>query len=62
MQIIETCPKCGHDMYDYTVTITPGKEELHVKECLNCGWAWERREDAEVKRVPFVPNGWIEHA
>lgn len=59
MQIIETCPKCGHDLIEYVVAISHAKR---IKRCQYCGWAWERREDAEVMRVPFDPNGWIEHA
>ncbi len=60
MLIIETCPKCGHDLTEYMITTNP---EIRVKECHHCGWKWERREDGEeVMRVPFDPNGWIEHA
>ncbi len=60
MKIIETCPKCGHDIDDYVLAI--GRVR-HVKECPNCGLSWERiLNNEEVKRVPFDPNGWIERA
>ena len=47
--IIETCPKCGHDLHDLVITTYP---PIPVKKCLNCGWSWEGERE-EVVRVPF---------
>lgn len=47
--IIQTCPKCGADLHEMMLASAP---PIHVKECLSCGYRYERRE--EVIRVPFV--------
>lgn len=52
MIIIETCPKCGHDLFDSVICTNP---PISKKECHNCGWTWERKREEEV-RVPFVEN------
>lgn len=52
MVIIETCPKCGHDLFDSVLYTNP---PIPKKECLNCGWTWEGEPD-QVIRVPFVGN------
>lgn len=50
--IIETCPKCGHDLV-YTVICT--NPPIPKKGCPNCGWSLEG-EPEEVVRVPFGGN------
>lgn len=52
MIIIETCPKCGHDLVDSVICTNP---PIPKKECHNCGWTWEGKRE-EVIRVPFVEN------
>ncbi len=52
MIIIETCPKCGHDLFDSVICTNP---PIPKKECHNCGWTWEGQRE-EVIRVPFVEN------
>lgn len=34
MQIIYTCPKCGHDLRHIAICTNP-------PECPNCGWRYE---------------------
>ena len=52
MIIIETCPKCGHDLFDSVICTNP---PIPKKECHNCGWTWEGQRE-EVIRVPFNKN------
>lgn len=52
MIIIETCPRCGHDLHDVMLTSNP---PIPQKECFNCGWSWTG-EPEEVIRVPFGGN------
>lgn len=47
--IIETCPKCGHDLQDLVITTYP---PIPAKQCFNCGWHWEGKRE-EIVRVPF---------
>ena len=47
--IIETCPKCGHDLQDLVITTYP---PIPAKQCFNCGWYWEGKRE-EIVRVPF---------
>lgn len=49
MIIIETCPKCGHDLHHLVIDTYP---PIPRKECWNCGWSWEG-EVEEIVRVPF---------
>lgn len=51
--IIETCPKCGHDLHDLVIATYP---PIPRKECWSCGWSWEG-EPEEVIRMPFGGNG-----
>ena len=47
--IIETCPKCGHDLIDLVLTTYP---PIPKKQCTFCDWSWTgQRED--IIRVPF---------
>ena len=50
--LIETCPKCGHDLVDLIIATYP---PIPRKECWNCGWSWEGKQE-EVVRVPFGDN------
>lgn len=50
--IIETCPKCGHDLHDLVICTYP---PIPQKKCFNCGWEWTG-EPEEVIRVPFGGN------
>lgn len=50
--IIETCPKCGHDLQNLMIATYP---PIPRKECWNCGWSWEGERE-EVVRVPFGGN------
>ncbi len=52
--IIETCPKCGHDLIDEVICTNP---PIPKKGCLNCGWYWEG-EPEEVIRRPFGGNSF----
>lgn len=54
MIIIETCPKCGHDLIDTTICTYPPRPQ---KYCPQCGWNWTE-EPAEVMRIPFGGNGY----
>lgn len=55
MIIIETCPKCGHDLHDVMLASFP---PIPKKECWNCGWSWTG-EPEEVIRMPFGGNSLI---
>lgn len=46
--IIQTCPKCGHDLEDLVLTTYP---PIYEKRCSACGWSWSKR--SELIRVPF---------
>lgn len=50
--IIETCPKCGHDLHDLVIATFP---PIPRKECWQCGWCWEG-EPEKIIRVPFGGN------
>ena len=50
--IIETCPKCGHDLMDEVICTYP---PIPRKVCHNCGWSWEGQRE-EIIRVPFGHN------
>lgn len=50
--IIETCPKCGHDLHDVILASNP---PIPKKECFNCGWSWTG-EPEQIMRVPFGGN------
>jgi len=53
MIIIETCPKCGHDLHDEVICTYP---PIPRKICYSCGWSWEG-EPERIMRVPFGGNG-----
>lgn len=52
MIVIETCPKCGHDLMDVMLTSNP---PIPKKECCNCGWSWTGQAD-QVVRAPFIED------
>ena len=52
MIIIETCPKCGHDLQDEVICTYP---PIPRKVCWNCGWSWTG-ETEKITRVPFGGN------
>lgn len=52
MIVIETCPKCGHDLLNTVICTYP---PIPRKECPNCDWYWEGERE-EVMRVPFGGN------
>lgn len=54
MIIIETCPKCGHDLLDTVICTYP---PIPRKECPNCDWYWEGEQE-EIMRVPFGGNSY----
>ena len=54
MIIIETCPKCGHDLHDEVICTYP---PIPRKVCYNCGWSWEEEQE-EVVRIPFGGNSY----
>lgn len=47
--IIETCPKCGHDLVDICQTIYPPK---YGKLCFKCGWKSDPEQE-EMIRIPY---------
>ena len=49
MIIIETCPKCGHDLQNEVLCTYP---PIPRKVCCNCGWSWTG-ESEKIRRVPF---------
>jgi hypothetical protein len=52
MIIIETCPKCGHDLTDLVLATYP---PIPQKKCFGCGWEWTCERE-EIVRVPFGGN------
>lgn len=55
MIIIETCPRCGHDLVDSMIYTYP---PIPVKECPRCGWRYERTPE-KVVRVPFNEDSYV---
>lgn len=49
MILIETCPKCGSDLFGSVICTYP---PISRKECPSCGWSWESR-PTDVIKVPF---------
>ena len=52
--IIETCPKCGHDLHDLIIATNP---PIPHKKCFECGWEWFG-EPEQVIRRPFGGNSF----
>lgn len=52
MIVVETCPKCGHDLHDVVICTYP---PIPRKVCWNCGWSWTGKPE-KIIRVPFGGN------
>ena len=52
MIVVETCPKCGHDLHDVVICTYP---PIPRKVCWNCGWSWTGK-PKKITRVPFGGN------
>jgi hypothetical protein len=52
--IIETCPKCGHDLINEMICTYP---PIPRKSCPSCGWSWEGEQE-EIIRQPFGGNSF----
>ena len=52
MIVVETCPKCGHDLHDVVICTYP---PIPRKVCWNCGWSWTGKPE-KIRRVPFGGN------
>ena len=52
MIVVETCPKCGHDLHDVVICTYP---PIPRKLCWNCGWSWTGKPE-KITRVPFGSN------
>ena len=52
MIVVETCPKCGHDLHDVVICTYP---PIPRKVCWNCGWSWTG-DPEKITRVPFGGN------
>ena len=52
MIVVETCPKCGHDLHDEVICTYP---PIPSKVCWNCGWSWTGKPE-KITRVPFGGN------
>ena len=52
MIVVETCPKCGHDLHDVVICTYP---PIPRKVCWNCGWSWTGKSE-KITRVPFGGN------
>lgn len=50
MQIIYTCPKCGHDLQELMLPSNPPQYEKH---CPNCGWSHIEKQQNDVVRTPY---------
>ena len=47
--IIETCPKCGSDLFASVIYTQP---PINCMDCPSCGWHWESKPEL-IERVPF---------
>lgn len=52
MIIVETCPKCGHDLLESVICTNP---PIQKKDCPKCGWTWEGQR-TDIIRAPFDVN------
>ena len=52
MQIIYTCPRCGHDLIAISTASIP---PIHSMWCMACGWSSEGERE-EIIRVPYGDN------
>ena len=56
MIMIETCPKCGHDLQNTVICTYP---PIPRKVCWNCGWSWTGKPE-KIVRVPFGDNSIVD--
>ena len=49
MILIETCPKCGHDLIPLVLASYP---PIPAKSCLYCGYFWQGNRE-QIERIPF---------
>ena len=49
MQLIYTCPNCGHDLQDICLTSNP---PINKKVCHYCGWSVEEPQE-NIVRIPY---------
>lgn len=54
MIVIETCPKCGHDLQPGCYTTNP---PIPYVRCPACGWSHEGNPE-QVVRIPFGGNSY----
>ena len=47
--IIETCPRCGSDLFASVIDTYP---PINRMDCPSCGWHWESEPEL-IERVPF---------
>lgn len=48
MIVIETCPKCGHELQNIRIMTYPS---IPRKECYHCGWIWEGQPEEIVYKT-----------
>lgn len=58
MIVIETCPKCGSDLFEEVICTYP---PIPRKVCGNCGWSWTGGPE-KIVRVPFDSNSYEDNA
>lgn len=56
MIVVETCPKCGHDLQNTVICTYP---PIPRKVCSNCGWSWTGKPE-KIVRVSFGGNSMTE--
>lgn len=56
--IIYTCPKCGADLQEYTLTSNPPQSHYN---CPLCGWSYTEpnKQPEEIIRISFGGNSQI---
>ena len=57
MQIIYTCPKCGHDLQELMLPSNPPQYE---KRCPNCGWNHIEKQDDGFVRIPYNEMNYVD--
>ena len=46
--IVYTCPECGNDLHEITLTSYPAQRKIY---CSNCGWSITTRD--EIFKIPY---------
>ena len=53
MQIIETCPRCGAELFTiYLLSSLPIPQKL----CHKCGWIWTGKPEIEVRTTTWLAS------